>query len=54
MLAAVVARLRREDPVAQAIAGIFMEAADNTVMADQYYKQAGPALVEKINSIFSK
>ena len=54
MLAAVVARLRREDPVSQALAGIFMEAADNTVMADQYYKQAGPELAEKIDSIFSK
>ncbi len=54
MLAAVVARLRGDDPVAQAMAGIFMEAADNTAMADQYYKQAGAELTEKIESIFTK
>ncbi len=52
MLAAVVARLRREDPVSQAVAGIFMEASGDTVMADRYYKQAGPDLAEKINSVF--
>ena len=51
MLAAVVARLRAEDPVSQAVAGIYMEAAGDVEMADNYYKKAGPEFADKINSI---
>ena len=52
MLAAVVARLRREDAASQAMAGLFMEVAGDTVMADGYYRQAGPDLAPMIQASF--
>lgn len=52
MLAAVVARLRREDKISQAVAGIYMELAGDVRMADRYYQQAGPELAETIETIF--
>jgi len=52
MLAAVVARLRRGDKTSQAVAGIYMELAGDTHMADRYYQSAGPDLAATIDSIF--
>ena len=52
MLAALAAKFKSDDQQSQAMAGIFMEAAGDTSMADQYYKKAGDELAEKVQKIF--
>ncbi len=52
MLARLVARLRPEDPEAQAMAGLYMELSRETVVADQYYQRSGEDFMPLIERAF--
>ena len=52
MLARLVAAIRKEAPQAQALAGLFLELAGDTRVADQYYARAGEAFAPVIENVF--
>ena len=52
LLSRLVARYRPDDQQAQATAGIYMEVSGDTVVADEYYKKAGPEMQEKLKALF--
>jgi hypothetical protein len=53
LLACLVAHFRPTDVEAQATAGIYMELAGDTVMADQYYQKAGAEMTAKLDVLFN-
>lgn len=52
LLARLVARLRPDDPEAQALAGIYMELARDTAVADRYYQRSGADFAPIIERAF--
>ena len=52
MLARLVAALRKDDPEAQAMAGLYMELSNETQTADQYFERAGEEFVPVVEAVF--
>ena len=51
-LGRLIARLRPDDPEAQALAGILMELSSHTEPADQYFEKTPEKLKDKLYDIF--
>lgn len=51
LLARLMAELRPKDPLAQALAGMYMEALENSKVASSYLNRAGPKAVEELKLI---
>jgi len=52
LLSRLVARLRPDDPEAQARAGIYMELSGQTALADEFYEKAGPEIGAMLDELF--
>jgi hypothetical protein len=52
LLSRLVARLRPDDPEAQARAGIYLELGGQTGLADDYYEKAGPEFKATLEALF--